>query len=212
VAWRVDVSRERVDLRIHHPGFDHMDDETREIVAGSILRGIFGDDGVERWIGHVTVEASPPAESTQVDALEEAVRSLAENATGERFAVLEGRGADGMPALVLVNRALKRIDHVPFDVHLLVELAIVAPNARGFPNPDEGRALDAIEDEIVSRLGRRAAYCGRVTHAGRRELHFFTTSDVRPGLEAWAASARRPVTLRFAPDPLWEAQRALGGR
>ncbi len=212
VAYRVDVSRERIDVRIHHPTFTHMDAKTRDSVAFILLDGMLGEDGVERWIGGVDVEAASPVPSTTATELKETARSLAENATGERFAVLEGRGSDGMPVLVLVNRALKRIDHVLKDVHLLVEVPIAGPNARGFPGAEENRALDAIEDEIVSLLRGRAAYCGRLTHAGRREFHFFATDDVRPDVDAWIARAGRTVRARYAPDPLWEAQRVLGGR
>jgi uncharacterized protein DUF695 len=135
------------------------------------------------------------------------VCSLAEDAA-ERFAVLEGRDAAGRPALVLVDRALDRAAFPGFDVHLAVEVAIARPTHEGFPGAAEGKALDALEDDLRASLRGRAAYLGRVTAAGRRALHFFTTLGVREDVEARIAGR---ASATFTSDPEWKARRVLGG-
>jgi hypothetical protein len=211
VRFAVDVLRERVDLALHHPAFDHVAPAERTELAGAILVASFGEDGVARWIGDLEVVSVPPSPAVPLDELERTVRSLAENATGECFAVLQGRDASDRPVLVLVNRALKRVDHLGRDLHLSVALSLAHPKRDGFPDHEEGRKLDLLEGDLLTVLRGHAGYLGRVTGAGRRTWHFFADDSARPILGAWTARhPSRSLRIDFRHDPTWEAQRALG--
>lgn len=209
VRFQVDVSRERVDLAIHHPAFGHLAPDLRANVAHALLVAAFGEDGVARWIGTIDVATAPPEPSVDLALLERAVRSLSENATGERFAVLEGKDGGGRPVLVLVNRALKRIDHPALDRHLVVEATFASPKPDGFPGADEDRALDLLEKRLVDGLRGHAAFLGRVTGAGKRTLHFFGDAGATALAESCLGAPSFVVRVVSRPDPTWDAQRAL---
>ncbi|MEY4547978.1 MAG: hypothetical protein RL685_4173, partial [Pseudomonadota bacterium] len=51
------------------------------------------------------------------------------------------------------------------------------PNANGFPRPEEGLVLDAIEDQLVDALTAAGAgiFVLAVTTAGMREFIFYTS-------------------------------------
>jgi len=207
VRFRVDLVRERVDVALHHPAFLHMGETEQRDAARAIAVAAFGEDGFERWVGALDASAAAPDPAVLLEDLERAVRSLSENATGERFAVAEGKDARGRPVLVLVNRALKRIDHRGRDLFLSLEVDLERPKPDGFPGPDESRALDAIEAGLLGALRGRAAYLGRVTGAGRRAWHFFADDGAREDVDAFASG--RALRVTWTRDPGWDAQRAL---
>lgn len=210
VRFRVDLERERIDVAIHHPAFAHLSPQLRADVAHGLLVSGFGPEVVARWIGVVDVALQPPLPAVDFEELGRALRSLSENATGERFAVLEGRDTEGRPVLVLVNRALKRVDHAELDRHLMVEIRIEAPKPDGFPGAAESRTLDRIEERLVASVRGRGAYLGRVTGAGRRIWHFFERAGTAALVAAWMAEwPDRAIVVSSRADPSWEAQRAL---
>ena len=114
--------------------------------------------------------------------LDAAVAALAQTATGEKFALLEGEDEGGQPVFVAVNQAAKRVDHVLFDQH--VELEIEADDAR--------------EDAIIAQVGAAALFVAHETVGRTRWLHFYAPTESLPRFESLG------VPARFAADPTWQ--------
>lgn len=182
LGLRVDPARERVDVTLHHPQFSDMPREMRDAAAMVALQSTFGEDGVERWIGWVDVVEDEPPGALGLSALEGAVAALAESATGEKFALLEGEDEQGRPVFVAVNQAAKRVDHLLFDQHVEVEIP----------------ADDVREDAIIAQLGTAAVFVAHETIGPTRWLHFYAPPESR------AAFEQLGVPVRFAADPLWQ--------
>jgi hypothetical protein len=166
-----DESRETLDVVAHHPAFAAIEDGDLRLRALYIaLDNLLGEDDVERWIGgvdHCIDPVSPPVPYLELRAR---VRDLASRATRDRWAILKGQ-RDGMPVFVTTNLALKRIDHLLFDMHLTVALRILRPDENGLTTKEEGDVLNQIEDDLVAALGEHAVHVGRETCAGRRTVH-----------------------------------------
>jgi hypothetical protein len=207
-AFDVDEGREVVNVRCFHPAFPRMSDELRGSATFLMLDGALGEDGVERWLGAIEGVAAAPDGARPIAELRAAIDVLARTATGERFAVMRGNDAEGRPLFVTLNTALKRIDHLACDNHVVIDMAILNPDANGLTTSDEAKDLDAIEDELQPLL-TDAVYFGRETRAGRRVLHFFAPGDspARERLAAWAsAHGARDVRIDWRDDPRWEAR------
>ena len=207
-AFEVDEGREVVNVRCFHPEFPRMSDELRGTATFLMLDGALGEDGVERWLGGIDGVAAAPEGARPIAELRAAIDALARSATGERFAVMRGHDAEGRPLFVTLNTALKRIDHLACDNHVVIDMAILNPDTNGLTTSDEAKDLDAIEDELQP-LFSDAVYFGRETRAGRRVLHFFAPGDspARQRVAAWAsAHGARDVRVDWRADPRWEAR------
>ncbi len=207
-AFEVDEGREVVNVRCFHPEFPRLPEERRGTATALMLDGVLGEDGVERWLGNIESAAAAPDGARPIAELRAAVDVLARSATGERFAVMRGNDAEGRPRFVTLNTALKRIDHLACDHHVVIDMAILNPDTNGLATSDEAKDLDAIEDELQP-LVSDAVYFGRETRAGRRVLHFFAPGDspARERLAAWAsAHDARDVRIDWRADPRWEAR------
>jgi hypothetical protein len=207
-AFEVDEGRELINVRCYHPAFPRMSEELRGTAAFLALDGALGEDGVERWIGGVEAADAPPDGARLMAALRAETDALAKAATGERFAVLRGQDSEGRPLFVTLNAALKRIDHLACDTHVTVDLALLEPTEHGLTTNEEAEQLDALEDELAPLLPD-AVYFGRVTHAGRRVLHYFAPGDSvgRARLDAWASGHRkRAPRVTWTDDPRWIAR------
>jgi hypothetical protein len=171
------------------------------------LDRILGEDTVDRWLGGIRTSAEPLENGGPFAMLIQTVGVLAGGATGERYTNLQGQAPDGRPMSATINLALKRIDHLACDTHVVVDVALAEPTDEGMPTDEESEALNDIEDELEEMITGDAVYFGRETVHGRRALHWFVAPDhpIRPELEAWAARhAERDVRLTWAPDPRWE--------
>ena len=207
-AFEVDEGREVMNVRCFHPEFARISEERRGAATALMLDGVVGEDGVERWLGNIDSAATAPDGARPIAELRAAIDVLARSATGERFAVMRGNDAEGRPRFVTLNTALKRIDHLACDHHVVIDMAILNPDTNGLATSDEAKDLDAIEDELQP-LVSDAVYFGRETRAGRRVLHFFAPGDspARERLAAWAsAHDARDVRIDWRADPRWEAR------
>jgi len=207
-AFAVDEGREVVNVRCFHPTFADMSDELRGTATFLMLDDALGEDGVERWLGGIDGVAAAPDGARPIAELRAAIDVLARSATGERFAVMRGNDAEGRPLFVTLNTALKRIDHLACDNHVVIDMAILNPDNNGLTTSDEAKDLDAIEDELQP-LFTDAVYFGRETRAGRRVLHFFAPGDspAKQRVAAWAsAHGARDVRVDWRADPRWEAR------
>lgn len=141
--------------------------------------------------------------------LAERVADLRRRATGERFAILEGKLPSGAPTIATVNLALKRVDHLLLDTHYSVVVRLQEPTPAGLTTSQEGAELNAREDELLAQLGRDAVYIGHETREGTRVLHFHAAAGGPAGalLEVWAgqlSAQGREVELEARHDPGWD--------
>lgn len=208
VSFEVDESVERAHLALHHPAFAELDENTCTTVTFLTLDGWLGEDGVERWVGHIEVAIEPPAGATTLDALGAAVTQLEMRATGERWALLQGED-DGAPRVATINRALKAIDHPLKTMRCEVRVRLKDPRPDGFPTSAEADVLDAMEDDLVGTLGSRVAFLGRITGSGVRNIVFFApeSSGVPSEVEAATRSWTYDADIEWTPDPRWEFAR-----
>jgi len=207
-AFEVDEGREVVNATCFHPAFPRMSEDLRGTATFLMLDGALGEDGVERWLGGIEPAATPPVGARPIAELRAAIQTLAGTATGERFAVMRGQDTEGRPLFVTLNFALKRIDHLACDSHVVIDLGLLRPDENGMPTNEEAEQLNTIEDELAPLL-TDAVYFGRETRAGRRVLHYFAPGD-SPGkarLTAWASSHRdRDPRVAWTEDPRWTAR------
>jgi hypothetical protein len=210
-AVEEDESRETLDLRAHHPVFRSIADERlRRQILFIALDNLLGEDGVERWIGGIDESIEPVSPSVPHSELPARIEQLASRATGERWAILKGQ-REGRPLFVTTNLALKRIDHLLLDMHLVVDLPLLAPTEEGLTTNEEADALNALEDELVEALGEHALMAGRETCAGHRTIHLrvMEGGPARGLVERWSARhPERRATAQAKMDPRWEALRA----
>ena len=206
VTFEVEMARERVHASFFHPGFAALEERGRHVVLFLLLDGELGEDGVERWLGGIDLlEADTDTKSFAE--FRAAVDQLVSEATGERFAIFEGKTDSDEPLFVTVNLALKRIDHLLNTTRVAIDVAILDRNDHGLPTNADAEQLNALEDELGKALGGHAVYFGRETRPGHRIVHWYTPEDspVRSIIDRWAAghSDRRP-DAQFAHDPGWE--------
>jgi hypothetical protein len=207
-AYRVDPSRERIDASIFHSEFPQMEAALRQQCAFIVLDHALGEDGVERWIGSIEAPEEAPSGLEHLRGLLDAVDELEASATGEKWAVLRSEN-DGAPMLLVLNQALKRIDHPLCDMHVAVTITLESADETGLPSASESGDLDAIEDELVLTLGDAAVYAARETGRGRRTLHFFAPELGRAAgeIDAWATlhQAEHSIRIAWNRDPAWQA-------
>jgi hypothetical protein len=210
-AVEEDESRETLDVRAHHPVFRAIADERlRRQILFIALDNLLGEDGVERWIGSIHGSIEPVSPAVAYTELPARIEQLASRATGERWAILKGE-REGKPIFVTTNLALKRIDHLLLDMHLVVDLPLLEPTEHGLTTNEEADALNALEDELVASLGEHAVLAGRETCAGHRAIHLrvMEGGPARGLVERWAARhPERAATVDAKMDPRWDALRA----
>lgn len=212
VVFEVNELKERVDGRYYHPAFAAMAEQLRATTTYLVLDGMFGEDGVERWLGAIETQPDMAEEGVAMSELDVAVSKLSVRATGEQFAVLRGE-VEGAPVFVMVNHALKRIDHLLACMHVTVDLKILEPTDAGLTTNEEAPQLDAAEDALVEALGHAAVYYGRETRRGRRVIHFFAPEDgpAAAAFKRWAAShPSRDIEIEWTRDPAWTVQQRFG--
>jgi len=211
IAYKFDQSRERFDVVLFHPLFKKAGDNVMRNALFLTLDQCLGEDDVERWVGSVDGSKSPPSEGAGLQDFITAVAKARSTATGESFTLGQGSTADGKPVFIMVNTALKQIDHLEHIHHMAIAIALREPNANGLPHDEEAQRLNAVEDDLLGSLADNAVQIGRVTWGGRRELHFFVrdpagaeaaTSAWKERIKPWLASH----AVYF--DPAWTAAKS----
>lgn len=204
VTFEVEDSRERVHGTFSHPAFAQLDPDSRPMALFLMLDGEFGEDGVERWLGGIEV-SDVPGESSIAE-FRAAVEAMAQNATGEQFAVLRGENDDGEPVFVTANLALKRIDHLLHTMHLAVGVDVLDRNQHGLPTNADAEQLNALEDELTGAF-TDAVYYGRETRPGRRTMHWYVPEESAAARIVEDFAKRHPerkVEVMLERDATWE--------
>jgi hypothetical protein len=210
VAFVYDQARERFDVELYHPQFKKADENIVRQVVFLTLDESLGEDDVERWIGELDPATSMPSNAVSLTDFVSVVDDARKNVKGEWFSLGQGQSRDGRPVFVTVNTALKQIDHLDYVFHVAVVIALREPDANGLPASAEGQQLDQAEDRLLAALGENAVHIGRVTWAGRREIHLFAKDPASAAavLAAWTEEVRPwSATHTFAYDPTWNASK-----
>jgi len=210
IGCEIDAVREVVDVNFSHPALMKLDERQRSRAALLTLDNLLGEDGVERWLGRITTSVEPIPGGKPVEELAAAVDGLKRVATGERFAIADGKTRDGQPFVATINLAVKRIDHLLMDEHLTISIMLLDPTPQGLTTSEEAGALNALEDELTASLGHDGVYIGRETGDGRRTIHFHVAA-VGPAelrARAWARRHSEPrIEIALRHDPSWEVLR-----
>jgi hypothetical protein len=208
VAYRFDESRERFDLELHHPRFKGLQEEIVMQVAYLTLDETLGEDDVERWMGELRTVPSKSPGSSSLEEFLKAVETARKRVTGEQFTLGQGQSRDGHPVVLMVNSALKQIDNLEHVHHLVVVIALRDPSPNGLPSNSESEPLNSAEDDLLASLGVNAIQIGRVTWAGRREIHFFVGDPgaAESRVAAWTERLTPwSATHMLTYDPGWAA-------
>ena len=217
-SW--DDQRQRVDVRLWHPGFDGAPQQVRLQVAFLFLDNLLGEDDVERWVGQIDILEAPTGGQTPAELKAEVERRSDESAGSQdaHWVLGSRQRPDGTTEIIVADGALKRIDHPFADHHATIAVHLGVDR---MPNDAEAEILNAEEDDLQARLDGAAIYVGRTTAAGVRTLHYVTgmPDGMRPAIDAWAASlpdsvveglpARR-IKANFQPDMDWSFRTDLG--
>ena len=205
VSYEVDEGCERIHADYFHPAFAKLDDDERLTALYLLLDALLGEDGVERWLGRIR-GVTALRDGVPFARFEAALAELERTGTGERFAILKGETDTGAPLIVTCNRALKRIDHIMYTMHVSVDLAILDQNAEGLTTPDDAAELDRLEDELYEALAGVTVYFGRETVPGHRSIHWYAPEDsaAQAIIDRWSARhpERRP-RVEWIRDPRW---------
>ena len=201
-----DEGRERVDVRLWHPGLTEASPSTRMRAAYLFLDNLLGEDSVERWVGAIDLLDDPTGGRTP-DELRAEIERRAAEATGEAWTLMQR--SDG--ALISVNAAVKPIDHAFCQQHLVVTVERGIEHFRGTHELEAvGEAQDRLADAIVAIGG---VSVGHVTERRRRRIHYMCpdAAAARDTATAWA-NEHRPYSpsIDVKPDPGWTFRRDLG--
>ncbi len=205
----VDNKRERIDVTVWHPGFVTVAATEHIRIAYLTLDGLLGEDGVERWLGAVEVSAAEPEGSVDGPGLVMAVGDLSAVATGDKWTLGQATGEKGTVYIVLINTALKGIDHLDKSERLDVAIQFRDIRPNGLPDPDESKELDDLEDRLQKAIPD-AVHAGRVTGGGRRTLTWYVSNgEVATKAVATVADGKGwKITVKAVDDPGWTAYAA----
>jgi hypothetical protein len=207
VGLETDPAREVVDVTIHHPALGGLEEQEQLRVAFLVLDNVVGEDGVERWLRRIRPSVEPIPDGKPLRALAEAVAALERTATGEQYAVLEGRTPAGRPVVAMANVAVKKVDHLLMDHHLQVAVPFRTETAEGTPSPEENGELNALEDELLAALGHDAVFVAHETGDGRRTIHLHVAGPGPAEQRAteWARRhVDRGIELELRADAAWD--------
>lgn len=210
VEYEAVSARELIDVHVYHPEFHRLDESQQGLAAFLFLDGLLGEDSVERWLGEVAPSAQPLQEPVSPESLRAAVEKLSLEATGERFAMLEGTTPEGELMMAMVNLALKRTDHLLMEVHQEIHIPLGQPSPEGLAYAEEADSLNTMEDELLELLGHDAVYIGHETGRGERIIHLHSASNgpAAGRIDNWVR--RYPdqnIEVRATHDPSWAVLR-----
>jgi hypothetical protein len=212
-------TRQLLDVRLWHPRFAEVDEQTRMQAAFLYLDHLLGEDDVERWIGAIELLEAPAGGRAPAELKAEVARQAAEPRepswiNGERTR------PDGQVEFIIGNAGLKRVDYPFHDTWVWVQMLWGADR---YPTDHEAPILEDEEDEFLRRMGDRAILAARVTVPGSRTWHFVTPDfeKMRPAIDGWAAwlpdsltpgLPQRRLKIDGGSDVQWSFLRELGLR
>jgi hypothetical protein len=211
VGLTLDAERQKADVRVFHPGFATISEQTQGQATYLLLDWLLGEDGVERWLGAVEAVTACPADSLPADALPETVLALAARTGDNQWALLEGQ-RDGKPVLVSAMRPMKWIDNCLMDQHLELLLPFADKTEQGFPQSDALERLRHLEDRLTAQLGDRALLVAHEIRDGLRTLNLYAdpTDQSVLGIAHQVAATWPGSRVQTELDPGWRNVSAFG--
>lgn len=203
---RIDELYEQLEVELFVPGFEGLTPENQMRISLDVLDGTLGEDDVERWIGFIDPQDNPLPDGSPISELPALVASYARTATGEGWEVVEENEPGRLPAISTINRALKRLDHLEYTLHLELVVEMNQWTDVGLPTEDETEDLNLIEDDAIHALGGEAIFAARETEDCIRRLHFFVRpfETVEEKIDDWAgAIASHEIEPILSLDPDW---------
>jgi hypothetical protein len=209
VAWT--RRRNRLDVRLFHPGFAALDDRQRNLATSLLLDQTLGELDVSLWLGRIAPGVEPPAGQPQGNLLDfsQAVTALREELTAE----------DGGPTWVQMSGEtpqgqLTAVARVPLDQaiaphlddHVALAVGIADIDYTGFPSPTGLRELRVLEDAIAANLGASGMLVAHETSRGKRTFHYYvdSTTTAADYVKKVAGTWRQgKVTVKVVTDPPW---------
>ena len=205
-----------LDVVVHHPAFPGLDEEGRLRVTFLALDAVLGEELVELWLGTVATSETPPPHSRPLGELPRLLAPVVADAMPEGemgWALLHGTTEAG-PAIAIARNRL-----APVQAPLLSQVAtVVVPftdrTPAGLPEEPTLEALRALEDDLISAVGRHGMLLATETCGGTRWLHFAVDPDaecadvLRSGVAGWPQGQ---ASVDTTDDPSWEAVAHLRG-
>ena len=202
-----DDTREKLDLKVHHPVFSALTDRNLKVQIMFIgLDTLLGEDDVERWIGALELAETPPPDAIRFGDLRDRIGAFAAKATRDKWIILKGE-REGAPLFVTLNAALKRVNHLLLDTHVAVTITLASPTKDGLTTKEEAEVLGVMDDALAAALGDGGVYLGRETGMGKRVLHYHVMEGGPSAsvLARWRTQhAGYEIDVAVAPDPMWE--------
>lgn len=201
-----DDERFRLDLVVHHPAFDQLEELGRHRVANVLVGWALGEDDMDRWVGRITTTTVRPVDAVPVAMLGAVTAQLAERWGGVRWATLEG-SFDDRRLIAEVRHPLHRVDYPLFDEHIAVRLPYSDAEADGLPTERASAELGAFEEVLLGRLRNDALLVAQQTASGERLLHFYADSASRRAYAIRGLLSRYlgPLaTVHAEYDPGWQ--------
>lgn len=206
IVTDTDDVRARVNIGVWHPAWPKFDEGLRGVACFVALDNVLGEDDVESWIGAVDRLDEPPAESVSMRDLKTTVAELRDNLGDNVGTILQGETEGGYPVFVAANLTVKRIDHLLFDTHYQITIAIKQPGEEGLGSEEERDELNDMEHQLDDLLGNDAVNIAHETLEGRRVIHLHASAvgPVAERIHRWKKQWSHDILVDAHLDPAWE--------
>lgn len=206
----------RIDVVLHHPSFDDLDEGPQMQVAFLALDAALGENDTELWIGEIKPTTYPPMDGFGLVALRALVDNLRRkslDADGRpQWALLQGQGPRG-PVLAAARSPLHPL-FGPLDTrHVAVSVAYRPRTEAGLPTPEALEDLRLLEDRLEAAAGSDGILVAHESSAGTRIFHLYVDPEtdaadrIKASLGDWPGE--RPRLHVTDGDPGWELVRHL---
>lgn len=205
----LDEDRRLAHVEVFHPVFPEVPAPVRGQITFLLLDWLLGEDGVEQWLGGISIADCEPIGAITPAELVDQIERLGHAPAEPTFALLGGTDQHGWPVLVTARQPLKRVEYPLFEFHAEVVVDYIQQPDNGMPEIDELDRLSDLEDGLVASLGDDAVLAAVVSNRGRRIFHFYADAQgpAPTLLESWQTVSSVPVEVAWEHDPAWDSVR-----
>ena len=200
-----------VDVTVHHPVFEELEEPVRQQVAYLALDTAAGEEAVECWLGEITPSPVPPIDGFPLvhlaGFLDDHARARRDADGNPTWVLLRGTGPAG-PVIAMAQVPLVSVSAPLLDTHVGVLVPFADTTDEGLPGPGSLEALRSLEDHVLHRLEGQGRLVAHETSAGRRTLHYYVDGTgpgadvVRAAVSGWDQGVPAVDVER---DPGWGA-------
>ena len=201
-----------IDVSVHHPQFEGLDESQRNLVSSLLLDQVLGEEAVETWIGEIHSSPVPALDPVPITGLRSVVAGLRAEHTdpdgAPKFVLLQGDAPNGRPVLVLARIPLRPATAPHLDTYVGVAVPYADPTPEGLPGPGSLDNLRALEDHVTGRIGASGEIVAVQSHDGLRVLHAYVdgttpaAEQIRVAVQGWDQGR---VQMEVRHDPAWSA-------